>query len=109
MAEGINRNEVNLLQDILSSAVRIPGVRIDRNSFLRKSLSKYYNGKTVEMAIEHNPARAGIHPNDLNRIARSSINFETNKVTTISAVAGLPGGLGTAASIPTDITQYLFI
>ena len=40
-------------------------------------------------------------------MATSAINFETNKVTLISAVTGIPGGWAMAGTIPADIAQYM--
>ena len=36
-----------------------------------------------------------------------SINYELNKVTAISAAAGIPGGFTMVGTIPADITQYM--
>jgi hypothetical protein len=44
----------------------------------------------------------------IDSIAASCINFHTAMATTGSAIAGLPGGLAMAATIPGDITQYYF-
>ena len=34
-------------------------------------------------------------------------NYETTKVSTLSFVAGLPGGIAMVGTIPADLTQYL--
>ncbi|QSX09546.1 hypothetical protein J0B03_05645 [Alkalibacter rhizosphaerae] len=106
MSELVNQSNGNLFQDILKAAVQVPGVRISRTEFLRKSLSKHFQEDLVKLAIEANPARAGITTKELNRIAKSSIDFETNKVTAISAATGFPGGIAMMATIPADLTQY---
>lgn len=81
-------------------------VHIDRDEFLEKELSKYCDSKIVKIAVENNPAYAGISSKIIDHIAKSSINYETLKVSTISFAAGIPGGFTMAASIPADITQY---
>lgn len=102
----VNQKNSFSFQDILNGALHLPGVRINRKEFLRKTLSKHFHENIVKMAIEFNPAKAGISTTELNNIAKSCIKLETNKVTTLSAAAGLPGGFGMIASIPADITQY---
>lgn len=106
MTEIVMKENTDYFQNVLSTAIKIPGVRINRTSFLRNTLSKYYLEDVVKIAVESNPAKAGITPEELNKIARSCINYETNKVAAISAAAGMPGGFGMAATIPADLTQY---
>lgn len=106
MSERVNKQESNTFQEILNAAVRVPGVRINRNEFLRKSLSKHFQQDVVNTAIQFNPAKAGISTKELNKIAKSCINYETNKVTAISAAAGVPGGYAVLVSVPADLTQY---
>lgn len=91
---------------ILKSAVNFPGVHVDRKDFLKKELSKKIDADKVELAINKNPASAGIKSGDLDKIANSCINFETTKVTALSAAAGLPGGLAMAGTVPADVAQY---
>ena len=93
-------------QMLLQSAASLPMVRIDRESFLRKALSKYYDNNVVDLAIKKCPAYAGIDVNAIDRIAKSCINYETTKVTSLSALSGLPGGVAMIGTIPADLTQY---
>src|SRR5690554_3165725 len=106
MKEIAVRDNVEVFQNVLNAAMKIPGVRINREQFLRRSLSKYYKEDVVKTSIEYNPARAGITSHELDDIARSCIDFETKKVTAISAAAGVPGGFGMAVTIPGDLAQY---
>jgi hypothetical protein len=91
---------------ILSTAIKAPGVRINRKKFLRKELSKYYDADMVEKAIQTNPAQADMCGKNLERIAKSCIKLEAARVTSISAAAGIPGGIAIAATVPTDIAQF---
>ena len=91
---------------ILRSAIGLPGVRINRESFLRKELSKHHEDDIVNKAIATNPAQAGLSVKNLEHIAKACITFETRKVSAISAVAGLPGGFAMAATIPADTAQF---
>jgi len=93
-------------EKVLISAVNFPGIKIDRASFLRNELSKKFDDDIVEKAINTNPANAGINIESLDKIAKACINYETAKVTAISAAASIPSGLAMAATIPVDIVQY---
>lgn len=91
---------------VLKTAVTLPMVRIERNSFLKKELGKMYSSDIVEKAIQGNPAKAGISVEEINKIANSCIDYETIKVSSISFAAGIPGGIAMAGTIPADLTQY---
>jgi len=86
--------------------MKVPLVKINREKFLRKELIKYFPEDIVNLSIEKNPAFAGVERERVNKIATHIINFESNKVTAISAAAGIPGGAAMAATIPADLTQY---
>ena len=99
-------NDNNTFELALSTASSLPMVHIDRRKFLAKELIKFCPKEQVDIAIQNNPAYAGIELSIIDKIAKSCINYETNKVSTISFAAGIPGGLTMAATIPADITQY---
>ena len=79
------------IDDIIIAAVKTPGVRIDREVFLRKELSAHCPEETVEDAIAFNPAHAGISQEILDKIAGDVITFERNCVSGISAALSAPG------------------
>lgn len=91
---------------VIKAAMNVPGVRINRDAFLEKELSNHFTSNKVKIAIEKNPACAGITVKDINSIAKSCINYETSKVSAISVVAGIPGGFAMMGTIPADIVQY---
>jgi len=91
---------------ILRSAMEFPGVKINRTNFLRKALSKHYAEGIVNRAIDSTPAQAGISVENLERIAKASINYETTKVSGLSAAAGIPGFKAMAVTIPVDMAQF---
>ena len=99
-------NPEKAFEDALASAAGMPGVRIDREAFLRSSLKKCFDEQMVDAAIEYTPAKAGIPLDQIKRIANESINFETVKVTALSTAAGIPGGLAMLGTVPADIAQY---
>ncbi|MDC4250857.1 hypothetical protein M3X99_07490 [Clostridium perfringens] len=91
---------------VIKSAMNMPGVKIRREEFLENELSKYFSQDTVQEAIRSNPASAGISVNQIEKIANACINFETNKVTSISTIAGIPGGFAMIGTVPADTAQY---
>lgn len=92
---------------LLTKAAQVPGVRIDREAFLSSALIHYCSAEQVARAIHLTPAQANISTSVISRAARASISFETSKVSALSAVAGLPGGIAMLGTIPADLTQYL--
>lgn len=96
-------------EEMLLGAARLPGVRIDRTSFMKKELGRLYPEDVVENAIKKNPAYAGIKLKDIDRIATHCINYETNKASAISFATGIPGAAAApamAALVTADVTQY---
>lgn len=94
------------LNKTLHVAMRVPGVKINREKYLRKAFQKYYSEKEISAAIFKNPAYAGMDIRRINMIADSAITFETNKVTAISAADSVPGGTAMAAAVAIDTTQF---
>ena len=86
--------------------MRVPGVRIDREQYLRKEFRKYYPEKTIELAIRETPAYAGIEKWSVDKIANTAIEYETNKVAALSVAASIPGGIAIPVSVAVDTTQY---
>lgn len=91
---------------LLKTASGLPGVKIDRTEFLTNTLRPHVTEAVLKQALLNNPAAAGIGIDKINKIADSCITFETNKVTAVSFVAGIPGGLAMAGTIPADLAQY---
>lgn len=99
------KNELTF-ENVLVTAMKVPGVKINRANFLRKELIKYYNQETVEQAIQFNPAKAGVKKEVINKISQEVINYETRKVTAISFAASLPGGAAVPGAVSADIISY---
>ena len=92
--------------DIIILGFKIPGIRVDREKFLRKEFSRKYSEEVVDKAIKETPASAGIKAEDIDIIVDEVIKFERNAVSGISAALGMPGGVAMVATIPADIAQY---
>lgn len=100
MSESIN------FEMVLKTAAGLPMVKIERESFLQTALAKHFDQETINIAIAENPAAAGISVERINEIAKNSINYETTKVTALSAAAGIPGGFAMLGTVPADLAQY---
>ncbi|WP_460476874.1 hypothetical protein [Brachybacterium huguangmaarense] len=94
------------LGNLLASAAGLPGVRIDRDSYLRKALARDCNDEQIALAISADPKTAGIDPKVLRKLAKDSIAWESTRVTALSTAAGIPGGLLMIGTVPADIAQY---
>lgn len=100
-----NANE-NKFEMVLNAAAHLPGIRINRESFLRKELAKYCENDVIDKAVKTNPAQAGIGKKIIEQIAKGCIKFEATKATALSAAAGIPGGFAMAATVPADLAQF---
>lgn len=94
------------IQDVIIIAMRIPGVRVNREAFLRRELLRHCPQEQIEEAIKTNPINANISLSEIDKLANQVIAFETVQVSGISTALGFPGGTAMLASIPTDIAQY---
>ena len=92
--------------DIILISMKMPGIKVNREKFLRKEFSKSFPEKTVKMAIDTNPTQAGIPLENIDKVADEVIKFERNAVSGISTLLGVPGGVAMVATIPADIGQY---
>ena len=93
-------------EDIIVLGLRIPGMHIDREEFLRKQFMKNYANDVIQDAVKFNPAHAGITVEEIDNIADQVIQYERNCVSGISLALGAPGGVAMVATLPTDIAQY---
>lgn len=93
------------LENIISTAIRIPGIKVNRESFLREQFEDV-SPERLQSIIEKGPVEAKCSRSDLRKIARKLINKRTLFSTSASFVAGLPGGFAMAATIPADMLQF---
>ncbi len=94
------------IEDVIIMGLRIPGICIKRDEFLRSEFMKDYPQEVIDNAIAFNPAHAGITVYEIEKYANEVIKYERNCVSGISAVLSTPGGAAMAATIPADIAQY---
>jgi hypothetical protein len=92
---------------VLDAAAKLPGVRISRGAYLRTALKRHCTEEQIERAIADSPAAAGIPLKIIAEVANTSITYEATKVTGVSALVGLPGGLAMIGTVPADLAQYM--
>ena len=93
--------------DFLAKVVRVPGVRVNREEFLRQELRKLHlSDDAIARALGSSPMMAGVPLTAIDRLAEEAISYETNKSAAISFVAGIPGGFAMLGTIPADLMQY---
>ncbi|WNS45352.1 SHOCT domain-containing protein [Paenibacillus sp. MMS20-IR301] len=94
------------MEVLLANAVKLPGVQVNRNEFLAQQLAKYDTYGNMPVILEKGPLEAGIGLQVIDKLAKSLIEKRTILSTAASTVAGIPGGLAMAATIPGDTLQY---
>jgi hypothetical protein len=93
---------------VLRSALALPGVRVNREDFLRKQLSKHISEKKLKQAIATTPSKAGITHQTIRQLASASIKWHRAGVSAVSFASGLPGGWWLVATAPADLTQFFW-
>ena len=98
-------NSNTMLVDIITTAIRIPGVKVNREAFLREEFKDETREK-LQFIVDHGPVEAGCSQESLRKMAQKLIDKRALFSTGASFLAGLPGGFAMAATIPADMLQY---
>ena len=101
--EGFPRDFGAIVGKVFESSL----ICVNREQFLRSELSRRYPPHVVRRVIESTPASGGIPSEDIERMAIDCINYETLRVSGISAAAGIPGGMAVIITVPADMVQFL--
>ena len=110
-ANEIIKNPQDIAPYVVKNSCKIRGIRVDREKFLRRELSKYYknNPEIIDRVIDTDPCCAGVPIKLINKIADNCINYEKLRTTICAAGLGLPGavsGPAIAGIIISDLAQY---
>lgn len=101
----ITKNENDLaLENIITSAVQIPGVKVNRRQFLSEVFS--VEDVAIQDVLDLGPISAQIPQEKITAIANKLILKRTSQSSIASFAAGIPGGLAMAATIPADVLQF---
>lgn len=93
-----------MLEEVITNAVKIPGVKVNRAKFLAEQFAD--KSSDVSALIEKGPIEVGVEREEINKMAKKIIIQRTSQSSIASFVAGIPGGLAMAATIPADILQF---
>ena len=93
-----------VLEDIITKTIQIPGVKVNRKQFLAEQFASKANN--LEEILDKGPIEAGIKREDIKLLSKKLILTRTSQSSIASFVAGIPGGLAMAATIPADTLQF---
>ena len=93
-----------MLEEVITNAVQIPGVKVDRRKFLAEQFASKV--KKLEEVLDKGPIEAGVAREDIALLSKKLILTRTSQSSMASFVAGIPGGFAMAATIPADILQF---
>lgn len=91
----------------IEQAVKLPGVKINREEFLKSKFISIVSADDLEIILVEGPYKAGVKQEVIDNIAKSTVHKETFTSSSASFVAGMPGGIAMAATIPADTLQFL--
>ena len=93
-----------MLEEVITNAVKIPGVKVNRKQFLEEQfLSKE---ECLDVILDKGPIEAGIARDEIISLSKKLILTRTSQSSIASFVTGIPGGLAMAATIPADMLQF---
>ena len=105
MSEENQEKSVSVWNRVLETSLRLPFVKVDREEFLSKELSKFCTPMEVMTALDDSPVKV-LNKKEIDKLANQCISYHLTMVCGTSALMGLPGGWWMAGSIPADITQF---
>ncbi len=96
---------VSVWGKVLSTSINLPFVKVNREEFLHKELSKFCTPMEVMVALEESPLDV-LTKKEIDKLANQCISYHLTMVCGTSALMGLPGGWWMAGTIPADVTQF---
>ena len=100
----LSKTEIATMQTI-ETLLKIPVVKVDRDVFLLTIFTKKEQSLKERIQRE-GPVKAGIGREELLQLARNVVFNDTLKSTSMSFVAGMPGGLALPLTITADTAQF---
>lgn len=99
--------EVQLFNKIMEIALQTPGVKVNREAFLRKVFSDFCDEAQIEQIIKENPRKL-LELDLLDEVAKNVIAKARKEVTLLSAASGLPSNLLAMGGLAiVDMGQYM--
>lgn len=97
--------EQDLAMQVLQQVVKLPVVKVDRSKFLVDKFSKELGPQDIPTLLEQGPTTL-LSQEILDRVANACIRDNVLLASGTSVLAGLPGGLAMAITIPADVAQF---
>ncbi|EFO54007.1 conserved hypothetical protein [Streptococcus infantis SK1302] len=97
--------EQDIAMQVLQQVVKLPVVKVDRSKFLVDKFSNELDPKDMPILLEQGPT-AVLTQEILDRVANACIRDNVLLASGTSVLAGLPGGLAMAVTIPADVAQF---
>ena len=97
--------EQDVAMQVLQQVVKLPVVKVDRSKFLVDKFSNELDPKDMPILLEQGPT-AVLTQEILDRVANACIRDNVLLASGTSVLAGLPGGLAMAVTIPADVAQF---
>ena len=104
MAEQHNVEKEVALESVITTVVQIPGVKVNRRKFLSETFAT--ENVAIQDILDLGPIAAKVPQERLSILASKLILTRTSQSSLASFVAGIPGGLAMAATIPADVLQF---
>lgn len=104
MSEHSNVEKEVVLENVITGAVQIPGVKVDRKKFLAEVFAN--QDFAIQDIIDLGPLQANVPKEILSKLANKHILTRTGQSSVASFIAGIPGGLAMAATVPLDVLQF---
>ena len=95
----------DVAMQVLQQVVKLPVVKVNRSKFLMDKFSKKVASKDIPRLLEEGPT-ALLPQETLDQVANACIKDNVLLASGTSVLAGLPGGLAMAVTIPTDVAQF---
>lgn len=93
-----------MLEEAIAKSVQIPGVKVNRKQFLAEQFAT--RAENLQDILDKGPIEAGITREEIIVLSKKLIMTRTSQSSVASFVAGIPGGLAMAATIPADVLQF---
>lgn len=104
METNTNTTQEVALETIITNAVKLPLVKVDRDSFLAEAFAS--TSLPLSDVLEKGPVAAGASRKMLSTLSQKLIVKRTSQSSIASFAAGIPGGLAMAATVPADVLQF---
>ena len=92
---------------VIDVAISTPGVKVNREEFLKKALRGKVSEDVIDNAIRVGTVKAGVPKEVAEKIAENLINSKCILTSAVSFATGIPGGLvGLLGGSTVDIAQF---